>query len=177
MSDEKNRLGKGLSAIFGENVSTVLEEIQQSGSQNSEKIACALIHPNPYQPRTHFNADKIAELAQSIREHGVFTPILVRKAVSGFQLIAGERRLRAAKEAGLNMIPAIVLEFDDQQMMEVSLIENIQREDLNIIEEARAYQTLIEKLGLTQEDLGRKIGKSRVHITNTLRLLDRKSVV
>ena len=120
MSDEKNRLGKGLSAIFGDNVSTVLEEIQHSGSQNSEKIACALIHPNPYQPRTHFDADKIAELAQSIREHGVFTPILVRKAVSGFQLIAGERRLRAAKEAGLDMIPAIVLEFDDQQMMEVS---------------------------------------------------------
>ena len=111
-----------------------------------------MIHPNPYQPRTHFDADKIAELAQSIREHGVFTPILVRKAVSGFQLIAGERRLRAAKEAGLDMIPAIVLEFDDQQMMEVSLIENIQREDLNIVEEARAYQTLIEKLNLTQED-------------------------
>lgn len=170
MSDEKNRLGKGLSAIFGDNVSTVLEEIQHSGSQNSEKIACALIHPNPYQPRTHFDADKIAELAQSIREHGVFTPILVRKAVSGFQLIAGERRLRAAKEAGLDKIPAIVLEFDDQQMMEISLIENIQREDLNIIEEARAYQTLIEKLGLTQEDLGKKVGKSRVHITNTLRL-------
>ena len=149
MSDEKNRLGKGLSAIFGDNVSTVLEEIQHSGSQNSEKIACALIHPNPYQPRTHFDADKIAELAQSIREHGVFTPILVRKAVSGFQLIAGERRLSAAKEAGLDMIPAIVLEFDDQQMMEVSLIE---------------------KLNLTQEDLGKKVGKSRVHITNTLRL-------
>lgn len=162
-------LGKGLEAIFGENVTTVLDEIQHSGS-NSEEIEVRLIHPNPYQPRQHFDQDRIDELAMSIKEHGVFTPVLVRKAVSGYQLIAGERRLRATKQVGLERIPAIVLDFDDRQMMEVSLIENIQREDLNIVEEAKAYQTLIEKLGLTQEELGKKVGKSRVHITNTLRL-------
>lgn len=169
MAEKKMGLGKGLEAIFGENVTTVLDEIQHSGS-NSEELEVRLIHPNPYQPRQHFDQDRIDELAMSIKEHGVFTPVLVRKAVSGYQLIAGERRLRATKQVGLERIPAIVLDFDDRQMMEVSLIENIQREDLNIVEEAKAYQTLIEKLGLTQEELGKKVGKSRVHITNTLRL-------
>lgn len=169
MAEKKIGLGKGLEAIFGENVTTVLEEIQHSGN-NSEEIEVKLIHPNPYQPRQHFDQDRIDELAMSIQEHGVFTPVLVRKAVSGYQLIAGERRLRATKQVGLERIPAIILDFDDQQMMEVSLIENIQREDLNVVEEAKAYKTLIERLGLTQEELGKKVGKSRVHITNTLRL-------
>lgn len=170
MGEEKSRLGKGLEAIFGENVSSVLEEIQHSGTNNSEEIDVKLIHPNPYQPRLHFDQDKIDELAMSIKEHGVFTPVLIRKSVSGYQLIAGERRLRAVKQVGLERIPAIILDFDDRQMMEVSLIENIQREDLNVVEEAKAYQTLIERLGITQEELGKKVGKSRVHITNTLRL-------
>ena len=169
MAEKKKGLGKGLEAIFGEDVTTVLEEIQHSG-HNSEEIEVKLIHPNPYQPRQHFDQERIDELAMSIKEHGVFTPVLVRKAVSGYQLIAGERRLRATKQVGLERIPAIVLDFDDQQMMEISLIENIQREDLNVVEEAKAYQTLIERLGLTQEELGKKVGKSRVHITNTLRL-------
>jgi ParB family chromosome partitioning protein len=170
MADDKSRLGKGLEAIFGQNVSSVLDEIQHSGANNSESIEVKLIHPNPYQPRLHFDQAKIDELAMSIQEHGVFTPVLIRKSVSGYQLIAGERRLRAAKQVGLERIPAIVLDFDDRQMMEVSLIENIQREDLNVVEEAKAYQTLIERLGITQEELGKKVGKSRVHITNTLRL-------
>ncbi len=169
MAEKKKGLGKGLEAIFGDNVSTVLEEIQHSG-HGSEEIEVKLIHPNPYQPRQHFDQDRIDELAMSIKEHGVFTPVLIRKSVSGFQLIAGERRLRAVKQVGLDRIPAIILDFDDRQMMEVSLIENIQREDLNVVEEAKAYQTLIERLGLTQEELGNKVGKSRVHITNTLRL-------
>jgi ParB family chromosome partitioning protein len=169
MAEKKKGLGKGLEAIFGEDVTTVLEEIQHSG-HNSEEIEVKLIHPNPYQPRQHFDQERIDELAMSIKEHGVFTPVLVRKAVSGYQLIAGERRLRATKQVGLDRIPAIVLDFDDQQMMEISLIENIQREDLNVVEEARAYKTLIDRLGLTQEELGKKVGKSRVHITNTLRL-------
>lgn len=169
MAEKKKGLGKGLEAIFGEDVSTVLEEIQHSG-HNSEEIEVKLIHPNPYQPRQHFDQERIDELAMSIKEHGVFTPVLVRKAVSGYQLIAGERRLRATKQVGLERIPAIVLDFDDQQMMEISLIENIQREDLNVVEEARGYKTLIDRLGLTQEELGKKVGKSRVHITNTLRL-------
>jgi ParB family transcriptional regulator, chromosome partitioning protein len=170
MADDKSRLGKGLEAIFGQNVSSVLDEIQHSGANNSESIEVKLIHPNPYQPRQHFDQAKIDELAMSIQEHGVFTPVLIRKSVSGYQLIAGERRLRAAKQVGLERIPAIILDFDDRQMMEVSLIENIQREDLNVVEEAKAYQTLIERLGITQEELGKKVGKSRVHITNTLRL-------
>lgn len=172
MSDEKSRLGKGLEAIFGENVASVLEEIQHSKSSPSDEIPLDKIHPNPYQPRQVFDEEKIEELAQSIREHGVFTPILVRKAVSGYQLIAGERRFRAAKKAGLAAIPAITLDFDDRQMMEVSLIENIQRENLNIVEEAKAYQTLVTRLGLTQEELSKKVGKSRSHITNILRLLN-----
>jgi len=170
MADDKSRLGKGLEAIFGQNVSSVLDEIQHSGANNSESIEVKLIHPNPYQPRLHFDQAKIDELAMSIQEHGVFTPVLIRKSVSGYQLIAGERRLRAAKQVGLERIPSIILDFDDRQMMEVSLIENIQREDLNVVEEAKAYQTLIERLGITQEELGKKVGKSRVHITNTLRL-------
>lgn len=170
MSDNK-RLGRGLEALFGENVNDVLEDLQKDRSLASE-LALSEIHPNPYQPRVVFDQTKIDELAQSIKEHGVFTPILVRKAVSGYQLIAGERRFRAAKLAQLETIPAIALEFDDQQMMEISLIENIQREDLTVIEEAKAYQLLIEKLGLTQEQLSQKVGKSRPHITNLLRLLN-----
>lgn len=170
MSDNK-RLGRGLEALFGENVNDVLEDLQKDRSLASE-LALSEIHPNPYQPRVVFDQTKIDELAQSIKEHGVFTPILVRKAVSGYQLIAGERRFRAAKLAQLETIPAITLEFDDQQMMEISLIENIQREDLTVIEEAKAYQLLIEKLGLTQEQLSQKVGKSRPHITNLLRLLN-----
>lgn len=171
MAEEKSRLGKGLEAIFGENVSTVLEEIQHSHANNSEEVLLTLIHPNPYQPRIHFDEVKIEELAQSIREHGVFTPILIRKAVSGYQLIAGERRLRAAKLTDLKTIPAIILDFSESQMMEISLIENIQREDLNIIEEAKAYENLLMRMKMTQETLAKKVGKSRVHITNTLRLL------
>ena len=171
MADEKPRLGRGLEAIFGENVSTVLDEIQRSHANNSEEVALELIHPNPYQPRIYFDEVKIEELAQSIREHGVFTPILIRKAVSGYQLIAGERRLRAAKVAQLKSIPSIILEFTESEMMEISLIENIQREDLNIIEEAKAYDNLLTRMNMTQETLAKKVGKSRVHITNTLRLL------
>lgn len=172
MADDKPRLGKGLEAIFGENVSTVLEEIQRTHAGVAEALPLSEIFPNPYQPRSRFDETKLEELAQSIREHGVFTPILVRKAVSGYQLIAGERRLRAARKTDLTTIPAIILEFSDEEMMEISLIENIQREDLSAIEEATAYKTLIERLGLTQERLSTKVGKSRTHITNTLRLLN-----
>jgi ParB family transcriptional regulator, chromosome partitioning protein len=171
MADDKPRLGKGLEAIFGENVTTVLEEIQRTHAGVAEALPLSEIFPNPYQPRSRFDETKLEELAQSIREHGVFTPILVRKAVSGYQLIAGERRLRAARKTDLTTIPAIILDFSDEEMMEISLIENIQREDLSAIEEAIAYRTLIDRLGLTQERLSTKVGKSRVHITNTLRLL------
>ena len=169
------RLGKGLSAIFGEDVSNVLEDIQQGKSEVHEdskfEVDVKDVKPNPYQPRKHFDDDKIQELADSIKLHGVFTPILVKKAVKGYELITGERRLRASKLAGLKRIPAILMDFDDQQMMEIALLENIQREDLNAIEEAQGYEKLIKKLGYKPEELAHRIGKSREHVANMLRLL------
>ena len=169
------RLGKGLSAIFGEDVSNVLEDIQQGKSEVHEdskfEVDVKDVKPNPYQPRKHFDDDKIQELADSIKLHGVFTPILVKKAVKGYELITGERRLRASKLAGLKRIPAILMDFDDQQMMEIALLANIQREDLNAIEEAQGYEKLIKKLGYKQEELAHRIGKSREHVANMLRLL------
>ena len=172
---QQQRLAKGLSAIFGEDVTSVLDEIQQGkteveGSRKSE-IDIDSIRPNPYQPRRTFDEAKLNELAKSIETHGVFTPILVKEAVQGYELIAGERRLRAAKLANLKKIPAVVVEFDDQQMMEIALLENIQREDLNAIEEALGYEKLIARLGYTQEELAKRIGKSREHVANMLRLL------
>lgn len=173
MSD-KARLGKGLEAIFGENVNDVLEQIQQGtmeGFQGSrQNIPCLDVRPNPYQPRKQFDQEKLQELADSIAQHGMFTPILVRTIPNGYELIAGERRLRASIMANKPTIEAIILDFSDEQMMEVSLVENIQREDLNIMEEAMAYQMMMERLSLTQEALAKKVGKSREHIANTVRL-------
>ena len=126
---------------------------------------------NPYQPRKEFDQKALEELASSIREHGVFTPILVKETDSGYVLIAGERRLRASKLANLEKIPAIIKEFTDEQMMEISLLENIQREDLTAIEEASSYDQLIHQLGYTQEQLAKRVGKSREHVANLLRLL------
>ena len=172
---DQPRLGRGLSAIFGEDVTSVLDEIQQGkteveGSKKSE-IEVSIIRPNPYQPRRTFDEAKLQELAESIKTHGVFTPILVKNAIQGYELIAGERRLRAAKIAGLKTIPAIIVEFDDAQMMEIALLENIQREDLNAIEEALGYEKIIARLNYTQEELAKRIGKSREHVANMLRLL------
>ena len=175
--DNKNnaRLGKGLSSIFGQDVSKVLDDIQNGDmeveSQQQSRIPVNEIRPNPYQPRKVFNDEALKELSSSIKQHGVFTPILVKKSVQGYDLIAGERRLRASKLAGLENIPAIIVDFDDQEMMEIALLENIQREDLNVIEEAKAYEKLIQRLGYTQEQLAHRVGKSREHITNLLRLL------
>lgn len=171
MKKDDTRLGKGLGAIFGEDLSNVIEDIQQGEEGRQSEVKLSEIRPNPYQPRKIFDDDKIGELAQSIKEHGVFTPVLLRKSVKGYELIAGERRVRASKMAGRKTIPAIVMEFTEEQMMEISLLENIQREDLNAIEEAQAYQRLIDRLEYTQEKLAQRVGKSREHITNTLRLL------
>ena len=168
---ENKKLGKGLDAIFGENLSQILEEMQQDETNQRNEIKIIEIRPNPYQPRKNFDDSKIKELALSIQEHGVFTPILVRKGISGYELIAGERRLRACKEVNLETIPAIVLELNDEEMMEISVLENIQREDLNAIEEASAYNTLLVNLKYTQEQLAQRLGKSRTHITNMLRIL------
>lgn len=172
---DTNRLGKGLNSIFGQDVSKVLEDIQngdvKTEKQEQTKINIDQIRPNPYQPRKVFNDTALQELSQSIKQHGVFTPILVKKSIQGYDLIAGERRLRASKLAGMSDIPAIIVDLNDQEMMEIALLENIQRENLNGIEEAKAYEQLIQRLNYTQEQLANRVGKSREHITNTLRLL------
>ena len=176
----KTGLGRGLDAIFGEGVENVLEDIQAGKTEHvssKTELPVSEIRANPYQPRKVFDDEKLKELASSIKEHGVFTPILVRKSVHGYELIAGERRLRASKIAGKENIPAILVEFNDEQMMEIALLENIQREDLNIMEEAAAYSKLMERMGYTQERLAERVGKSRVHIANTIRLLKLPSSV
>ena len=172
---DTNRLGKGLNSIFGQDVSKVLEDIQngdvKTEKQEQTKINIDQIRPNPYQPRKVFEDTALQELSQSIKQHGVFTPILVKKSIQGYDLIAGERRLRASKLAGMSDIPTIIVDLNDQEMMEIALLENIQRENLNGIEEAKAYEQLIQRLNYTQEQLANRVGKSREHITNTLRLL------
>lgn len=172
---DKNRLGKGLASIFGEDVSSVLEDIQRGSSDEYSSVKSTLkisdIRPNPFQPRRFFDEEKLEELADSIKQHGLFTPVLVRESVQGYELVAGERRLRASKIAKLKEIDAIVVDFDDTQMMEIAIVENIQREDLNVIEEAQGYNLLIKNLGLTQEEVAGRVNKSRSHITNLLRLL------
>lgn len=169
----KQKLGKGLNEIFGEDIDNFLNEIDSNGtnSAGSKTLKVSEIRPNPYQPRKEFDQTGLEELANSIKENGVFQPVLVRKAVSGYELVAGERRLRATKLAGVKEIPVIIKDFNDKQMMEISLLENIQRKDLTPIEEALAYEQMIKKLNYTQEQLAKRLGKSRANITNMLRLL------
>lgn len=168
----KKKLGKGLSEIFGEDIESFIDDIDNNASTSSNKtLKVDEIRPNPYQPRKVFDKSELEELANSIKENGVFQPILVRKSLSGYELVAGERRLRASKLAGLKEIPVIIKDFNDTQMMEISLLENIQRKDLSPIEEANAYNQLIKKLNYTQEELAKRLGKSRTNITNMLRLL------
>ncbi|WP_202081562.1 ParB/RepB/Spo0J family partition protein [Caldalkalibacillus salinus] len=157
------RLGKGLDAL--------IPSLEVSDDEKVIQIKLNELRPNPYQPRKEFEKDTIEELKQSIQEHGVIQPIIVRKSIKGFEIIAGERRFRASKEAGLSTIPAVVKEFSEPQVMEIALIENIQREDLNAMEVALAYKKIMEKFELTQEELSLKVGKSRSHIANFLRLL------
>lgn len=170
------KLGKGLNAIFGDDIDSFLEDIEKGNSQYSgtqkNELPIREIRPNPYQPRKEFDENGLKELADSIKENGVFQPILVRKSAVGYELVAGERRLRASKMAGKQNIPAIIVDFDDRQMMEISLLENIQRKDLTPIEEASAYAQLIRKLNYTQDELAKRIGKSRANIANMLRLLN-----
>ncbi len=136
-----------------------------------EQVPINECRTNPYQPRKTFDADAIEELKTSILEYGIIQPLIVRKSIKGYEIVAGERRFRAAKEAGLTEVPAIVKNYDDRKMMEIALLENLQREDLTVVEEAYAYKNLINELELTQEELSAKIGKSRSHIANTMRLL------
>jgi ParB family chromosome partitioning protein len=157
------RLGKGLDAL--------IPSLNVSDDDKVIEIPLKDLRPNPYQPRKTFNEDSIGELAQSIKEHGVIQPIIVRTVLRGYEIIAGERRFRASQQCGLERIPAVVRKFTDQQVMEIALIENVQREDLNAIEIANAYQGLVEQFQFTQEELSVKVGKSRSHIANFLRLL------
>ena len=158
-------LGKGFAALFPESKLEKENEIVQ-------EIFIDEIRPNPYQPRKNFSDDSIEELKSSIVEHGVLQPIIVRKSIKGYELVAGERRLRASKLAKMDRIPAIIRQLTDEQMMIQALLENLQREDLNVIEEAKAYEVLIKNLNLTHEELSQKVGKSRSHISNQLRLLE-----
>jgi ParB family chromosome partitioning protein len=163
------RLGKGLDALI---TSLHIDE-----SDKVIQIPLSQLRANPYQPRKYFNEDSIKELAESIREHGVIQPIIVRKVLKGFEIIAGERRYRASQVCGLATIPAVERAFSDQQVMEIALIENVQREDLNALEIAVAYQSIIDSFSLTQEELSAKVGKSRSHIANFLRLLQLPEVI
>ena len=167
-----NRLGRGLGALFQEHDIESIESFEQvKEGEVIHQLEVNSLRPNPYQPRKYFDENKIKELAMSIKEHGVFQPIIVKKDIKGYIIIAGERRYRAAQKAGLETIPAIIREFNDHLMMEYALIENLQREDLTAIEEAEAYRMLMQKLDLTQERLGERLGKSRAYIANTMRLL------
>lgn len=165
---KKPALGRGLGSLMGEAQS----ETGYVDQKEETKVSIDKINPNPNQPRTHFNETLLNELADSIRENGVLQPLLVRKKGEGYEIIAGERRYQASKIAGLEELPVIVKEVDDQKMLELALIENLQRSDLNPIEEAKGYRQLIKASGMTQEALSKAVSKSRSSITNSLRLLD-----
>jgi ParB family chromosome partitioning protein len=170
MSETKKGLGRGLSALLGEAPRPAAEVTARRDSVREVEIA--RIRPNPAQPRQHFDEDSLAELADSIRQHGVLQPILLRPVEDGYELIAGERRWRAAQRARLHAIPALVREHDDSSSAELALIENVQRQDLNAIEEAEGYRALITRFAHTQDNVAKLVGKSRSHVTNLLRLLD-----
>ena len=168
---KKGGLGKGLGAIFGENTSLAVEKAQEPASA-AQELLIKNIAANPYQPRCNFDEEKLQELAASIKEFGVVQPVVVRKKGRSYELVAGERRLRAAGLAGLTKVPAIVKDYDDAKMMEIALIENIQRHDLNPIEEAQGLRRLMQEFKLTQEQTAEKVGRSRSAVTNILRLLN-----
>lgn len=177
-NEKKKRIGvRGLETIFGDGINDLITNIENSPEVQeslAQEIPLNKIIANPHQPRKHFNKQELEELGQSIKTHGLIQPIIVSKISNSsfYQLIAGERRKKAAEMVGLQAIKAVTIEATDQQLMEFALIENIQRVDLNAFEEAQAYKTLIDKMKWTHEELAKKINKSRPHITNTLRILD-----
>ena len=175
METKKRALGRGLEELFNNenlDLQSMENKIYESAT-NEEIVEIPLeeLRPNPYQPRKVFDEEALQDLADSIKEHGVFQPIIIKKRIKGYEIIAGERRYRASKIAGLTKIPAIIRNFTDEQMMEIALLENLQRENLNAIEEAIAYKKMIQNLGITQEELAKKVGKSRSHVTNIIGLL------
>ncbi len=176
--ESRRALGKGLEQLFDldnlsvENVSDFEKNLyKEVKTEEIVELNVNELRPNPYQPRTVFDEDALNELAESIRENGVIEPIIVKKSIKGYDVIAGERRLKASKIAGKETIPAIIRQLSDEKMAEIALLENLQRENLTALEEAKAYKSLIDKLNLTQEELARKVSKSRSHITNMLGLL------
>lgn len=176
MNDKRKALGRGLEQLFndeGLNFDTIENSIIEEAKTNDQIVEINLseLRANPYQPRKNFDEEALNELALSIKEHGVFQPIIVKKSIKGYEIIAGERRFRASKLAGLETIPAIVKDFSDEEMMQIALLENLQRENLTSIEEAKAYKSIIESMNITQDELAKKVGKSRSHITNILGLL------
>jgi len=175
MESKKKALGMGLEQLFnGDNldIASFEKKIYETTPQEEvSEINLDELRPNPYQPRVNFDPEALQDLADSIKENGVFQPIIVKRSIKGYEIVAGERRVRASKMAGLKTIPAIVREFTDDQMMSIALLENLQRENLNIVEEAKAYKLMLERMNLTQEQLSVKVGKSRSHITNILGIL------
>ena len=175
METKKRALGRGLEQLFNaENLD--IDNFEQKIYEDVKResivdLDIEELRPNPYQPRHVFDEEALNELADSIREHGVFQPIIVKKSIKGYEIVAGERRYRASKLAGKTTIPAIIRDFTDEQMMEIALLENLQREDLTVIEEATAYKKMLTSLNLTQDELAAKVGKSRSHVTNILGLL------
>ena len=180
-NSKRRALGRGLEELFNIediNYGQLEEHIMETSSEEEvRELPLSEIRVNPYQPRKTFDEAALNDLAESIKEHGVIQPIIVKKSIKGYEIVAGERGFRASKIAGKETIPAIVREFNDSQMMEIAVLENLQREDLNAIEEAEAYHTLQENLGLNQEELAKRLGKSRSHITNMLGLLNLPSNV
>ena len=181
MDQKKKALGRGLEQLFDSEVldfnsfeTNILESTDES---DIREIPLSEIRSNPYQPRKTFNDEALNELAESIKNYGVFQPIIVKKSIKGYDLIAGERRVRASKKAGLEKIPAIIKDFSDELMREIALLENLQRENLTAIELAWAYKGIIDSLHITQDELANKLGKSRSSITNILGLLNLPSSV
>jgi ParB family chromosome partitioning protein len=168
---QRKALGKGLSALLPGRSSGQTSTAAATATAAPSKLPIEAIHPNPMQPRVVFQPERLEELAASIRANGIIQPLIVRRHEAQFQLVAGERRWRAAKLAGLREVPVVIQEIADPLLLEIALIENIQREDLNAIETARAYERLGRDLGLSQEEIGRRTGKDRTSITNALRLL------
>lgn len=172
---KRRALGMGLEQLFNSEMldfdQVEQEIVKETPKDKIVELDINELMSNPYQPRKIFDDDALRELSLSIKEHGVFQPIIVKKSVRGYNIIAGERRVKASKLAGLTKIPAIIRDFTDDEMMQVALLENLQREDLTAIEEAKAYKAIIESLRLTQDELAKRLGKSRSHITNMLGLL------
>ena len=175
METKRKALGKGLEQLFtNERIDFDNFEkglVEEAKPNEIAEIKISEIRSNPYQPRKIFDEEALNELASSIKKHGIVQPIIVKKSIKGYELVAGERRTKAAKIAGLETVPAIIKDFDDEQMMEIALIENIQRENLNPIEEAMAYDSILRSSNITQDELAKKFGKSRSYITNSLGLL------